>query len=116
MTQQELFFEPRVGGKARRTVLQGTAVKGKFEVADIGENFILADICDEGGSCLSARVLSECNMTHVRVTGKLRSSPNNPVKIQIPRPAASLLKPGDELQIDIKKAAGADYWIPISFT
>lgn len=48
--------------------------------------------------------------------GKLISSSENPYKIQVPRPVASLLKPGDDLRITIKKAAGADYWVPISFT
>lgn len=49
MTQQELFFEPRLAGRARRTMLQGPGIQGTYEVADIGENFVLADMCDEEG-------------------------------------------------------------------
>ena len=50
MTQQELFFEPRLGGRHRRIAFQGNEVTGKiYEVTDIGENFVLADTCDGKG-------------------------------------------------------------------
>jgi hypothetical protein len=53
--QHELFFEPRLGGRPRLTAFQGSELKGNiYEVADIGENFILADMCGQGGTCLLA--------------------------------------------------------------
>ncbi|KIM85846.1 hypothetical protein PILCRDRAFT_817087 [Piloderma croceum F 1598] len=96
MTQQELFFEPRLGGRHRQIAFQGEKVTGNtYEVVDIGENYVLANTCDE--------------------RGQLLHSPDNPLKIQVPRSAASLLKPGDGLQIDIRKVATSDYWIAVLF-
>lgn len=50
MTQQEIFFQPKLGGRPRRTALEGREMKGSiFEVADIMENFILVDTCGQRG-------------------------------------------------------------------
>jgi hypothetical protein len=51
------------------------------------------------------------NESDVDLVGQL----DNPVKIQVPRSATSLLKPGDGLQVDIRKVAAADYWIAVLF-
>ena len=51
MFQHEMFFEPRLGGRLRRTTVQGSEVKGNtYEVADVGENFILVVTCGMGGT------------------------------------------------------------------
>jgi len=96
MTQQDLFFEPKLGGKHRRIAFQGEKVTGNiYEVVDIGENFVLANTCDG--------------------RGQLPFSPDDPLKIQVPRSVTSLLKLGDRLQIDIYKVAAFDYWITVLF-
>lgn len=57
MFQQDLFFTSRLGGKPRRATLQGCEVKGNiYVVADIGENFVLADTCGHGGTYLALGV------------------------------------------------------------
>jgi hypothetical protein len=51
MTQQELFFEPKLGGRHRRLTFQGEKITGNtYEVVDIGDNFVLANTCDERGT------------------------------------------------------------------
>lgn len=120
MTQQDIYFQPRLGGRQRRTTLEGRVIKGSiFEVADLGENFILVHTCGQGGQppalllCLNTR-FDEAPYTVP--SGELLISPDDPLKIHVPRPAISLLERGDELQIDLQKAAGADYWVPTGFT
>ena len=55
------------------------------------------------------------NGSDVELVGQLLSSPDDPLKIQVPRSATSLLKPGDGLQIDIRKVAASNYWIAVLF-
>lgn len=50
MTQQEIFFQPKLGGRARKTEFIGPEVKRNiYEVSEVGQGFILAHTCGEGG-------------------------------------------------------------------